>query len=403
MKALTDILSQADLDSMRLPLEHASPPPGDYYTSKEIYELEKERIFLKEWLWVGHAADVRNSGDYFTFEIADEPVVVVRDRSNQLRAFSSVCRHRGALVASGQGNCRAFTCPYHNWVYALDGKLIGAPTMNEVAGFDASQHGLAPLKVEVWEGHVMINFDPQAKPLSDSLGDMTDWVRNYRMADLVCTGHAVYDFPCNWKMAVENNLEGYHIPGTHAGSGEYCKLNHWKLAESKGLYDLVIAEFDAPLTMNVPGGGDKPIDMIHGLSEPETRRNYFIILYPNMLWALQPDSTVCFSMLPNGVDRTRVVVDWHYPQHIVDMPEFPAIAEAGRAGVEGFNDQDTRVLGITSRGYKSRVFRPGRFSLHERNTYRFSRYIIGRLQGQDGLTAKGLTANGAPANGAQAS
>ena len=393
MKSLTDILRQKDLDAMRLPIEQASPPPAEYYTSRDIYELEKERIFLKEWLWAGHADQVQKPGDYFTCEIAEEPIVVVRDQSKELRAFSSVCRHRGAVIATGQGNCRAFTCPYHNWTYALNGKLIGAPTMNEVSGFDASRHGLLPLKVETWEGHVFVNFDPKSKPLSASLGDMINWVRNYRMADLICTDREEYDFPCNWKMVVENNLEGYHIPGTHAGSGEYCKLNHWKLAESHGLYGLIIAEFDEPLTMNVPGGGDKPVAMIEGITELDQRRNYFLILYPNMLWALQPDSTVCFTMLPNGVDRTRAIVDWHYPKWMTELPEFPEIAKAGRAGVAGFNEQDIRVLGLTAQGYKSRLFHPGHYSLHERNMYKFSRYIIDRLQGEDGLEPKEFQTN----------
>src|SRR5580692_10833754 len=141
MKSLTDILSQKDLDSMRLPIEQASPPPAAYYTSKEIYELEKERIFLKEWLWVGHADQVQNPGDYFTFEIAEEPIVVVRDQSKTVRAFSAVCRHRGAVIATSEGNCKVLKCPYRNWTYSLTGKLIGAPTMNEVSGFDASQFG----------------------------------------------------------------------------------------------------------------------------------------------------------------------------------------------------------------------------------------------------------------------
>jgi phenylpropionate dioxygenase-like ring-hydroxylating dioxygenase large terminal subunit len=388
MKSLTDILSQKDLDSMRLPIEQASPPPAAYYTSKEIYELEKERIFLKEWLWVGHADQVQNRGDYFTFEIAEEPIVVVRDQSKTVRAFSAVCRHRGAVIATGEGNCKVLKCPYHNWTYSLTGKLIGAPTMNEVGGFDASQFGLISLKVEIWEGNVFVNFDPGSKPLSDSLGDMIKWVKNYKMADLVCTDRQEYDFPCNWKMLVENNLEGYHIPGTHAGTGEYSKLNHWKLAESHGLYGLIIAEFDEPLTMNVPGSGDKPVAIIKGITELDQRRNYFLILYPNMLWALQPDSTVCFTMLPNGVNRTRAIVDWHFPRWMTELPEFPEIAQAARDGVGGFNDQDMKVLGLTSQGYRSRLFHPGRYSLHERNMYGFSRYIIDRLEGKDGLEAK---------------
>ena len=391
MKTLTDIFTEAELESMTRPVEEAAPPPAAYYTSQDLYDLEMKYIFHKEWLWVGHAEHVKNPGDYFTFTYANEPVLVTRDVAGQLHAFSNVCRHRGAIVASGAGNCRSFPCPYHKWTYGLNGRLLGAPTMNEVKGFDPSQYGLNPLKVENWEGNIMINFDPESRPLGLSLGDMGDYFKNYNMAELECRGRKVFDIPCNWKMLVENNMEGYHIIGTHEAPGEYCKLEHWRTIEGRGLYDILGAEFDEPLTMNVAGSGGAPAVAIQGLTYAEQRRGYFVTLYPNNLWALQPDSVVCLHMIPDGVGHTKWVIDYHFPKSTIERSDFENIAQAAYDGVEGFVVQDLDVCDKTYRGYQSQVFKPGRLSLHERNMHRFAQYILARVANKKFVTTADST------------
>ncbi len=383
MKCLTDIFTQAELDSMRAPLEEAAPPPAAYYTSPDLYELEREHIFRKEWLWIGHADQVKQPGDYFTFLYDNEPILVTRDQSHQLHAFSNVCRHRGAIVASGEGNCRSFACPYHKWTYGLNGKLLGAPAMHGVKDFDMSKFGLNPLRVEAWHGNILVNFDLNCRPLSASLGDMEDYFRNFNMGELVCWGQKIYDIPCNWKMLVENNMEGYHIIGTHQAPGEYCNLDHWRTITGNGLYDILAAEFDEPLTMNVAGSGGLAAANIPGLTDAELRRGYFVTLYPNNLWALQPDCVVCLHMIPDGVGHTRWVMDFHFPKSTVERPDFERIAQQSFDGVEGFVVQDNDVCDKTYRGYQSRLFTPGRLSLHERNMHRFANYVLARASGQE--------------------
>jgi phenylpropionate dioxygenase-like ring-hydroxylating dioxygenase large terminal subunit len=376
------IFRAQDLERMRRPLEQAAPPPAYYYTSPELYELEVRNIFLKEWLWVGHVEQVQQPGDYFTFTVVNEPLVVVRDHGGELRAFSAVCRHRGAVVAAGAGNCKAFSCPYHSWTYALSGKLIGAPEMEKVQGFDATQYGLIPLKVETWEGIIFVNFDPQSQPLAASLGDLPEYVKNYKLGEMVCTERREYDFPCNWKMLVENATEGYHLPGTHHTSEgtEYGALQNWTVkAEPQGLYDDLIFTGSEAVTMSVPGSVDKVAATIAGLTPTQQREHHFLLLYPNQLLVFQPDSVLCFVMLPEGPAHVKVIVDWHFPKPLVEGPGFAEIAKANYDGVEGFNDQDIHVLGLTYQGYQSRLFRPGRFSLHERIPHRFAHYILNRV------------------------
>ena len=146
MKTLTEIFTPEELESMTRPLGAATAPPATYYTSPELYELEREHIFRKEWLWVGHAQDVREPGSYFTFEYAGEPILVTRDKTGQLNAFSNVCRHRGAIVAEGAGTCKSFSCPYHTWTYGHDGKLLGAPAMDGVENFAPGSRPMSPAR-----------------------------------------------------------------------------------------------------------------------------------------------------------------------------------------------------------------------------------------------------------------
>ena len=141
------------------PLHQARHLPGDFYTSHETYELEKERIFQKDWLCVGRVEEFEKPGDYLSLCIADEPIVVVRDEESQLRAFYNVCRHRGTEVAAGQGNTKRFACPYHGWTYDLCGRLRGAAYTQEIENFDMRQYSLVPLKLDTWGGFIFINFN----------------------------------------------------------------------------------------------------------------------------------------------------------------------------------------------------------------------------------------------------
>ena len=388
MTTLTDILTPGEIASMLRPLHEASAPPPAYYTSPELYALEMEHIFLKEWLWVGHAEDVRHPGDYFTFTYASEPILVTRDHVGELHAFSNVCTHRGAIVASGAGNKKLFTCPYHTWSFGLDGALRSAPCMDEVKDFDRVQHSLHPLRVEDWHGNIMVNFDLDSQPLAQSVGKLEAYFHNYDMGSLVCTSRQVHDIPCNWKMLVENNMEGYHFLGTHAAPGEYNQLENWGMidGEPANTFNILVARFDEALTMNVPGSGEEAVTYIDGLTEEQLKCTYFPTLYPTSFWALQPDNVLCAHFVPNGVSNAKWIIDYCFPEATIARPDFEAIEKAAVEGAESFVRQDHDVLEKTFRGYQSRVFRPGRLSLHERNIHRFYQWVLARIPGGESMT-----------------
>jgi len=152
-----------------LPLARASTLPAPAFTSPRVYEREIERLFRREWLCAGRVDQIPESGDYMCLDLLGARLVVVRDHDGRVRVLSRICRHRAADVVGGSGNTRSFQCPYHAWTFALDGRLVGAPHMDGVEGFERSDCGLPELRSELWEGWIFVNFDPEAAPLGPRL------------------------------------------------------------------------------------------------------------------------------------------------------------------------------------------------------------------------------------------
>jgi Rieske 2Fe-2S family protein len=165
------------LKKARAGLYQARHLPGEIYTSPEIFRHEIDTIFMKEWQCVGREEEYPNPGDYLAFRIAGEPALLARDNEGKLRAFRNVCLHRGVEVATGRGNSKSFSCPYHAWTYDLTGRLMGAPMSQEVSGFDPRSCRLPAMKVDSWGGYIFVNFDPDAKDLADCLDE--DGVRDF--------------------------------------------------------------------------------------------------------------------------------------------------------------------------------------------------------------------------------
>ncbi|HEY1427410.1 MAG TPA: aromatic ring-hydroxylating dioxygenase subunit alpha, partial [Caulobacteraceae bacterium] len=187
------------------------------YTDSGFYEFEKEALFNHEWLCIGREDWVKEPGDYFTTQIIGEPIVVARARDGVVRAMSSVCQHRAMLVAEGKGNARGFVCPYHHWVYGLDGRLVNAPAMERTCDFDKKAVRLPEFRVETWLGFLFINFDADAPPLAPRLARVAKAVAGYDLANAESATTMTGQFAWNWKVMFENNNDGYHASKLHQG------------------------------------------------------------------------------------------------------------------------------------------------------------------------------------------
>jgi choline monooxygenase len=190
--------------------------PVDLYQGEAPLKAEREAILRRTWQFLGHAQMLPHPGDYLADVVGGAPVVVVRKADGELAAFHNVCRHRaGALVADGEGNCgEVFTCRYHGWKYALDGRLRAATDFGAAPGFDPRQFGLFPIRVETWRGLVFVNLDAAAEPLGRVIAPLAArWTSDLSTLPLI--ERRSHRIGCNWKTYVENYLEGYHLPMVH--------------------------------------------------------------------------------------------------------------------------------------------------------------------------------------------
>src|SRR5579863_1678383 len=215
-KALAEVL---DLYDDSAPLEEASTIPAPWYLDERIQQLEHQRVFASNWIAVGRRDQVQTGGQFFTVELAGEPLVVVRGADGALRAFYNVCRHHAAAVATEPcGTAQHLRCPYHGWTYGLDGSLKGAPEFAGVCNFDRAANGLVPVRVAEWEQFVFVSLSPSAPSLETFLGDLPARVAPLGLGNIRFFERRSYTLACNWKVYVDNYLDGgYHVPHLHKG------------------------------------------------------------------------------------------------------------------------------------------------------------------------------------------
>ena len=190
------------------------------YTDHRVYERELERIFEKAWIFVAHESEIAETGDYVTATVAENPMIVCRDRDGEVRAYYNTCRHRGSLVVGDDaGHCNTFRCPYHFWTYGLDGALCGVPGEEayDGTGFDRNEFGLVEVRCESVLGLVFVNLDDDAESLEEWLGpELLDVLRTpLAHAEFQVVGQGRTEYAINWKVFAENARDGYHVPFVH--------------------------------------------------------------------------------------------------------------------------------------------------------------------------------------------
>jgi len=383
--AATDgaIFSPERFAKTRAPIDRAHPLPAEVYLSREWYDREIETIFLKSWLVATREEEIPNPGDYVRIDIVGEPLIILRDRDGTIRALSAACRHRGAELVSGKGNCRRLVCPYHAWTYKLSGELIGAPSMEGAVGFDKADHNLPGVRAETWAGFVFINFDPSAVPLLESLGDLPERLASYAMGDMIVTRKWENRFNANWKVWVENSREGYHVPTIHRESLDTfypgVKYSAFKAKGEPGIY--IINTSDIETGLYVPR--NKTLPFIDGLSEEDQSCTHFMIFYPHLLLNLPPDRITFHQYFPEGPDWTRIVTWCCFPRSTVELPNFEKdVEEKYYPQMKLFIDEDKGVCEIVQRGIGGRLNRMGRYSPSQEETvHEFSNWVLDRVLG----------------------
>ncbi len=379
------IFSPRRYAGMRVPIEEAHTWPVDVYTSQEWYDREVETIFMKSWLLATREEEIPEPGDYVRVDVLGEPLIVLRDQAGTVRCLSASCRHRGAELLHGRGNCKRIVCPYHAWVYDLDGTLVRANDMAEANGFELDDYTLPSLRAETWGGFVFINFDPQATPLLDRLLDLPERFRSYRLEDMRVTRKWEYTFDANWKIWVENSREGYHVPHAHSESLRTyypgAQVNRFEAHGVSGVYE--INSSDNENGLYVPR--DKTLPFIDGLSEKDLQTTHFMVFYPSLLMNLPPDRITFHQYFPEGPGRTRLTTWCCFPQSTIDLEHFERDVEERYYPSMGlFIKEDKEICEAAHRGIVGRLAKPGRYCpRQERTVYQFANYVLDHVIGPD--------------------
>ncbi len=359
-------ISRKDLAALQLPVLEASTLPPDCYHSQAAYDAEVKHIFTKEWNCVGRVEDIPNPGDYFTKDIITEPVLVARDGDGVIRAMLNVCRHRGCKVVENAGTVKNFKCPYHGWLYALNGELRGAPEFKETVGFDKSTFGLKPVRCEIWEGFIFVNLDPEATSLADR------YIHRWR-----------FELKCNWKTYVENYIEAYHVPWVHAET-----LGATAASLKKVIYhpDITEQQWDLILT---PG----PSMTLHPSHVPQFRQAEKVKQLPDKyrglpVWAGYPgfavipmlDCTLWHTILPLGPDTMEIVVGIAFPPetgkaYLEGDEKVRELCDAYARNQEKIMGEDNDICERQQLGLKAQRAAPGRFCKHEILAWKFDNWV----------------------------
>ena len=363
-------------------------PPATY-TAQAFFDLEVERIFKKDWLCVGHVSQVAEVGDYFCLELFGEPLVVVRG-ADRIRVLSRVCLHRWAPVVAGEGNARIFSCPFHKWGYALDGQLLGAPFMEQAAGFNPKDCRLPEIRSEIVEplGLIFITFSDQVGSISERLQDFVERYANWRFADLVAVrpreGDAQKDpwtrNHFNWKVQAETFMECYHHIGAHPETFEIDQPARLSSCE-EGRPGWTVCH--SPYREGAPESAYTfGLPVIPGIAEDQRKICDYVLLYPCTLLSIRPDSAGVLILVPVG---PRLTLSRSFTLVTAEAAAQPGlVAEAFAARKEFFdkaNQEDVDVNEMQQAGASSALARPGRLGHLERTVAHLAEYIRDRIAG----------------------
>ena len=367
MEKSTNGISGIDCEPTRRELSAAFNLPPEMYTSEAIFAAEQKAIFSREWIYVCRVDQVQNSGDYWTVEVAGAPLMIVRDKDGTVRAHSSVCRHKGAIVAAGHGNATSFRCKYHGWTYGLDGALLAAPLMNKSKDFSRGDFGLVSVRAEIWEGLVFVNLDAKAPSLAARLAPLSARFKNYRLENMVCTKTQEYATPTNWKLFVANSMEEYHIPVTHAKTLEpYMPMRDHVTEPAGGAYEI----------LTIIAREESPFPRVATVPDNTT---ITALIYPNLVVSASPDSFHTFIHVPIDVSHTVVKADFFFPRETVSRSDFAEHAKAHYAGLDIILEEDNVALTATYKGLSSPLSKRGRYAFREAIVHRLDNYILDRL------------------------
>jgi phenylpropionate dioxygenase-like ring-hydroxylating dioxygenase large terminal subunit len=376
------------------PVKEAEILPADAYVSEKFWEFEKQAIFGREWLAIGHVNEVPKSGDHLPLTVNDEPVIVVRDDAGTARVLSSICQHRGHPLIGGLAdspppgaclNARRLVCPYHNWVYGLDGRLVGAPSMNETTPIAELRRNirLPEIRSEIFHGLIFVTFNQEAPPVALSLAKLDRELKNYGLANLI-PGYvfAQTDQRWNWKLHHENALEPYHTDYVHKGyhnavPAELTQFREFQIGDGQIMRTTGFVTNGGDLFEQ---SGNRRLPEIEGLTNEQRSRVVFASIMPCVVAVLQPSFVTITFLNPTSAGRINLRRINLYSKAATAFPDFDRIRveQFEQMKIIIMQDQVTQVA--LQAAYHSRYTPRGRLSHLETAITQLNQWIVDKYR-----------------------
>ena len=319
-------------------LERASALPARYYFGDDMLAMERRSVFARSWQLVAHRSQLAEPGDHVVEKIGEVPVIAIRGQDGVLRAFPNVCRHRAGPLAlcNGKG-ARALHCKYHGWTYTLEGQLRSAPEMQAAADFDVSDIRLPPLRVHEWQRLVFVTLGEDVPPFDEVYGGIVERIAPIDLSAMRYLRRDSYDIDCNWKVYIDNFLEGYHLPHVHPGLSKVLDYR---------AYDTELFPWYSLQSSPLRDGGE-----FYGEGEA-----FYYHVYPNVMLNIMPGRLQTNRILPLGPGRCRVEFDYYYAQ---DDKAMARIA-ADQAFSDEVQIEDVTICEAVQKGLASGFYEAGR-------------------------------------------
>jgi phenylpropionate dioxygenase-like ring-hydroxylating dioxygenase large terminal subunit len=364
------------LDQVAIPFERARTMPPSVYTSPEFLDREIRDIFAKEWFSPGRASRLAKPGDYMSFELANQPIFVIRGKDGGIRAFSNVCLHRMSTLLEGEGNRHSIVCPYHAWTYDIDGRLRAAPAMVQNRAFDAGSCRLPEIRCEEWLGWILVTLNKDAPPPAKVLESVSSLVGDYQMENYVESFRETLVWNTNWKILAENFMESYHLPKCHADTiGPQCRLD--EMVCPPGLkafnYHWILKDNSLALTLAHP---------TNTRLEGDRRRTTFLLsIYPSLLITLSPGYFWYLSLHPRGVGQVTIIFGGGMAPEFANSPEAQTHFSQLKELLDRVNVEDKGCTERVYRGVCAGSAKAGHLSHLERPNYEFAQYLAEKVGG----------------------
>jgi Rieske 2Fe-2S family protein len=348
--------------------------PQKYFVATGIFAEEQEEIFSRSWVLVGHQSEIAKAGDYFVAEVVGESLIIVRDQRSTIRGFYNVCRHRGTRICEdAEGHAAALQCPYHAWTYGLDGRLIGAPHMDEVSEFKKTKYSLHPVNLGIWEGFIFVNLAEKPMPLEEWFAPLAEKFSHWNLPALNSVKRVEYEVKANWKLMFENYSECYHCPGVHPMLSKVSPYDSAENDLTEGPFLGGFMKINPGKSLTMSGSACAlPVGKIENLQQV-----FYYSVFPNMLLSLHPEYAMVHQLWPQSPERTLIVCDWFFHPDAAGRDGFNP--EDAIEFWDVTNKQDWHVCELSQQGIASRAYEPGPYGSRESIPAAWDREYLRRM------------------------